>query len=81
VARDRSDDQYFAPLAELALKPESELFLGLVHYTDGLEGTRKRIAAAEKVVGNFGIATEYGLGRRRPETIPELLRTHVDAVG
>ena len=45
MARDRSDDQYFAPLAELALKPEPQLFLGLVHYTDGLEGTRKRTAA------------------------------------
>ena len=50
-----------------------------MHYTDGLAGTRKRMAAAEKFVGEFSIATECGFGRRPPETIPELLRIHAAA--
>ena len=76
VPRDRTDEAYFAPLRTLRLHPETELYLGLVHQTDGVEGTRWRIATAQRVVPRFGVATECGLGRRPPETIPELLRTH-----
>jgi hypothetical protein len=76
VPRNRTDDAYFAPLRHLTLHPETELYLGLVHFTDGVEGTRRRIAAAQKVVADFGVATECGMGRRNAETIPELLRIH-----
>jgi hypothetical protein len=79
VPRDRADDAYFAPLKNLGLKPQTELCLGLVHFTDGVAGTRKRLAAAEKVVQDFSIGTECGFGRRKPETIPELLRIHAEA--
>ncbi len=79
VPRDRSDAAYFAPLKKLKLRPETQLYLGLVHYTDKLPGTQKRIAAARKAVKGFGIATECGLGRRKSETIAELLRIHVEA--
>jgi hypothetical protein len=78
VPRDRSDAAYFAPLARLVLRPETELCLGLVHYTDGVEGTRKRLATARKFVTDFAIATECGFGRRDPKTIPELLRIHAE---
>jgi hypothetical protein len=81
VPRDRSDEAYFAPLKALRLKPETELCLGLVHYTDGVAGTRNRLAAAEKFVKEFSIATECGFGRRQPDTIPELLRIHADVAG
>ena len=73
VPRDRSDDAYFEPLKRLKLRPETELCLGLVHYTDGIDGTRKRLATAEKFVRDFSIGTECGFGRRDPSTIPELL--------
>ena len=79
VPRNRSDDAYFAPLRRLTLRPGTELALGLVHHTDGLEGTTRRMAAANKVVHGYAIATECGFGRRRPETIPELLRIHAAA--
>lgn len=79
VPRDRSDDAYFEPLRRLRLRPETELCLGLVHYTDGLAGTRKRLATAEKFVRDFSIGTECGFGRRDPSTIPELLRIHAEA--
>lgn len=75
----RATDGYFAPLAELELQPRTQLYLGLVHFSDGLEGTRRRIAHAERVVGDFGIATECGWGRREPATIPGLLALHRDA--
>jgi hypothetical protein len=78
VPRDRSDDAYFAPLSDLRLNPETELYLGLVHLSDGVAGTRQRIAAAAKVIPDFGIATECGMGRRDPKTMSELLRVHAD---
>ena len=81
VPRDRDDDAYFAPLARLRLQPGTELCLGLVHYTDGVAGTRRRLATAEKHVQNFSIATECGFGRRAPDTIPELLRIHAEVAG
>lgn len=76
VPRNRTDEAYFTPLRNLQLHPETELYLGLVHFTDGTEGTRKRIATAQRVVSDFGVATECGMGRRPPETVPELLRVH-----
>jgi hypothetical protein len=78
VPRDRTDDAYFAPLRTLELHPGTELYLGLVHFTDGATGTRKRIAAAQRTVPTFGVATECGLGRRPPETIPDVLRIHAE---
>lgn len=76
VPRDRSDDAYFAPLRDLELPEETELCLGLVHHTDGVEGTVKRLATAKKYASDFSVGTECGFGRRRPDTIPELLRIH-----
>ena len=76
VPRDRSDDAYFAPLRTLKLHPETELYLGLVHLHDGAEGALRRIAAAQRVVERFGVATECGMGRRPPETIPDLFMIH-----
>jgi len=78
VPADRGDDAYFRPLARLKLAPETKLFLGLVHDSDGVEGTRKRIAVAAKYARDFGVATECGFGRRPPETIPNLLRVHAE---
>ena len=79
VPRNRADDAYFAPLSRLALRPGTELCLGLVHHTDGIEGTKRRMAAAGRFVRDYSIATECGFGRRKPETIPALLRIHAEA--
>jgi hypothetical protein len=76
VPRERDDDAYFAPLKNLKLKPETEFYLGLVHFTDGIQGAQRRLAAAKRVVNDFGVATECGFGRRPPETIPGLLKLH-----
>ena len=76
VPRERTDDAYFAPLANLDLHPETELYLGLVHHTDGVEGAQQRIEAASKVVSEFGVATECGFGRRPSEQVATLMEIH-----
>jgi methionine synthase II (cobalamin-independent) len=82
VPRGRSDEAYFAPLEKLSLQPETKLALGLVHHTDGVEGTRKRIAAARKYVhDDFAIATECGFGRRPVATLEKLIQIHAEVAG
>jgi hypothetical protein len=61
VPINRSDAAYFAPLAALDLPAQTRLYLGLVHEEDGLEGARRRVAAAAAFVTGFGVATECGL--------------------
>lgn len=79
VPRSRDDDAYFEPLRGLHLKPGTALSLGLIHHTDGIDGTCRRLATACKHVADFAIATECGFGRRPPETIPRLIELHAEA--
>ena len=79
VPRDRDDDAYYAPLADLSLRPETELILGLVHHTGGLDATTRRMDTASKFAADFGIATECGFGRRDAETLDALFRIHAEA--
>jgi hypothetical protein len=72
---------YFRPLGQLELREETALYLGLIHYTDGLEGALGCIDLARRFVRDFGISTECGFGRRDPETIPDLLRLHAAVAG
>jgi methionine synthase II (cobalamin-independent) len=76
VPREREDVGYFAPLKGLELDRGTELYLGLVHRTDGLAGAKRRLSAAKQVLSDFGIATECGFGRRPPETVPDLIELH-----
>jgi len=76
VPRERVDEAYYAPLRDLRLRAESELYLGLLHHTDGVEGTSRRMEIAHRFVSGFGVATECGWGRRPAATIPDLLRIH-----
>ena len=78
VPKERDDDTYFAPLDDIKLQASTELFLGLVHITDGQEGAKRRLDAASQHVQQFGIATECGFGRRPEGTIQELLRLHAE---
>src|SRR5438445_7835477 len=76
VPRERDDEAYFELLGVLRLGPETELYLGLVHLTDGVEGTWRRIRAARRFVSEFGVATECGWGRRARQAVPALLGLH-----
>lgn len=76
VPRSRHDDAFFAPLADLDAG-DTRIFLGVLHHTDGEEGSRRRIDTATRHLREFGLATECGFGRRAPETLNELLALHV----
>lgn len=76
VPIERDDDAYFAPLARLRLPQHTELYLGLVHREDGVEGARRRAAAASRFVPSYGVATECGIGRAPEGTTEDILRTH-----
>ena len=71
VPRHRSDDTYFAPLKNLRFG-DGTVYAGLVHYTDGVEGSLKRLAAFKRhYSGPTGVATECGLGRRPGRPVAE----------
>jgi len=76
VPKEREDEAYFAPLAELRLRP-TELMLCLVHRLDGIEGARRKVAAARKFAPVFGVGTECGMGRYfSPDTMQEVFALH-----
>lgn len=58
---------HWQPLANLAIEPETESYLGLVHAEDGVAGARYR---------GFGLSTECGLGRHSTDQLDQV----VDAV-
>lgn len=75
----RSDDDYFRPLDGLRLGPGTEIYLGLVHAADGVEGTKKRIETARRHLSDFGVASECGMARARtPDVVESLLRIHAE---
>jgi len=75
VVKARTDDAYFAPLKNLKLRPETELYLGLVHYNDA-SGDAARLAAARRHARVDGIGTECGMARGDPARLPALLAAH-----
>ena len=74
VPQERDDDAYYAPLGDLRLSGETELYLGLLHAGD--DGVPRRIAAARQHVDGFGIATECGWGRGGAAAVAGLLALH-----
>src|SRR6201987_5026012 len=54
VPKPRTDDAYFVPRAKLKLRPETELYLGLVH-RDNMAGNATRLAAARSYVRVDGV--------------------------
>jgi hypothetical protein len=77
VPKPRTDDAFFAPLAQLKLAPETELYLGLVHRDDAA-GNAARLAAARRYTRVDGVATECGMARGDPERFPALLAAHAE---
>jgi len=71
-----ADDAYFAPLAGYRPPAGLEIYLGLIHVSDGLAGAHRGIQSARLVLPRFGVATECGWGRREPDTIPGLIELH-----
>jgi hypothetical protein len=80
VPRERDDAEYFEALSDLDLG-DTKLYLGLVHFSDGEEGARRRIAAAQHHTRGFGVATECGFGRRPVEQVKPLMEIHAAVAG
>ena len=78
VPKDRTDDAYFAPLADLRLSPKTQLYCGLIHFDDA-DGDRARLTAARRHARVDGLATECGMARGDPARLAALLAAHVHA--
>jgi hypothetical protein len=72
VPIERDDPAFFAPLADLTLHPETELYLGLVHLRDGVDGAKRRIRSAQRY-----LPTTFGVYRMR--FWPAFAREHTAA--
>ena len=81
----RDDEAYFAPLADLQVDANTEIYLGLIHLSDGVKGAQRRIQAASASVPDFGVATECGMAQRDASAgeaktaLLELLKIHREA--
>jgi hypothetical protein len=79
VPIERDDDAFHAPLKDLKLAGGTELYLGLIHAKDGVEGAKRRLAVAARYAPPFGVATECGMARARTiETVKALLNIHAE---
>ena len=86
VPQARSDAGYFAPLRDLKVGPETELYFALVPYhpDEQAEGTTAAqiehidAALAESAAGGreWGVSTECGMGRVDAGDVPKLLDLH-----
>jgi hypothetical protein len=86
VPQDQRAESYFAPLAGLAVGPETELNFGLVPYhpadqAPGTTGDQVRLidaglAASPGGGRGWGACTECGMGRADRDDIPVLLDLH-----
>jgi ubiquinone/menaquinone biosynthesis C-methylase UbiE len=72
-----ADDAFLAPLRELRLHAETELYLGVLRVGDTEDETRRRIDLAHAAAGEFGLATPCGWGRYAPAQVPHLVEAHV----
>jgi hypothetical protein len=86
VPQSRSDEGYFAPLRDLRVGPETELYFALVPYhpADQPEGTTAEqvrlidsaLSASPSGARDWGICTECGMGRVAADDVPTLLDLH-----
>jgi hypothetical protein len=70
------DDSYFLPARNLEA-PDTKVYLGLIHHTDGMEGFEARVAMARRHVrSDFGVASVCGYGRLPPGETRVALELH-----
>src|SRR5262245_59787900 len=78
LGRDAANEAFVAPLRELRLPAETELYLGALQPGEAHDVTRRRIATAAEAVPEFGLATPCGWGRLPPRLVPELIAAHAE---
>ena len=69
--------EFFAPLAELEGE-DPDVYLGIIHHTDGVEGFVERMEMARRYRRRFGIGSVCGYGRVDPSELPQILAVHRD---
>jgi hypothetical protein len=69
--------EFFAPLAELDGE-DVDVYLGIIHHTDGVEGFSERMEMARHYRARFGIGSVCGYGRVDPAELPNILAVHRD---
>jgi hypothetical protein len=72
---EHATEAFFAPLRSWRRQLGCGLYLGLLQYNDAA-GNRVRIAAARRVIDDFGVAAECGFGRTDPSRVPAILAGH-----
>jgi len=77
AAGDPHEIEFFAPLHDLRLHAETELFLGLLHPGEARERTLARVALAHELAGEHGLATPCGWGRLPRAGLTDLIAAHV----
>lgn len=76
----RNDEAYFAPFANLKLAPHTEIYLGLVHLAEGVEGVARKLAQARAFTRVDAISTECGIARaRKPALVRQILELQAAA--
>jgi hypothetical protein len=90
VPQHQRDESYFAPLADLAVDPGTELNFALVPYhpADQAPGTTDdqvrlidtALAASPGGRREWGVCTECGMGRVDRDQVPELLDLHLEMI-
>jgi hypothetical protein len=73
---DRSDDEFFAPLAHLDPRG-ARVYLGLIH---NMARFKDRFAAARRFLPEFGLAAPCGFGREPASALPQILEDHLTAL-
>ncbi len=71
------EPEFFAPLADLDGE-DVDVYLGIIHHTDGVEGFRERMNMARQYRSRFGIGSVCGYGRVDPAELPHILAVHRD---
>jgi hypothetical protein len=70
----RSDEAYFAPFAGLKLDAKTEVYLGVVHLAEGVEGVAQKLSLARRYTRVDAISTECGIARaRKPDLVRQIL--------
>jgi hypothetical protein len=68
-------EPFFEPFRAWRNAKGTRLYLGLLQYDDAA-GDERRIAAARRVVRDFGAGAECGFGRTDPARVPAILAGH-----
>lgn len=72
-----ADQAFFDGFRDLRLRPETQLYFGLLYGPEDRDGAERRIAMAAQVMPDFGIATRCGIARgRSTDRVRDLLALH-----